>query len=191
MQVRYCPDAELWQEGVETMESLLRQRSRWAEGFVKCLFDYFVSLLFSPIGLVKKFDGFITLTRVLMPFFIWIAYIFTVVALYQGVSLTCAPVIPPWLFVSATWIFFITLFAAFYRFNASSVANTAWRIARYWLYNFAVWTLAVPIGFYNGLKNLNTVAWDKTFHRGESVYAHPVGKAGYALSMEMVPEKTN
>jgi 1,2-diacylglycerol 3-beta-glucosyltransferase len=42
--VRFCPEAFVWEEGVTTLKSLIRQRCRWAEGSIRRYLDYIFPL---------------------------------------------------------------------------------------------------------------------------------------------------
>src|SRR5581483_4504532 len=42
--VRFCPEALVWEEGVTTLKSLIRQRCRWAEGSIRRYLDYIFPL---------------------------------------------------------------------------------------------------------------------------------------------------
>lgn len=163
--VRYSPEAILWQEAVPNWSALLRQRVRWAEGFIKCLFDYTIPLFWHRgIHWFKRVDGFLSLIRVLLPMWVVVAYIAMGAQMAQGLSLDSE--VPTWLFMAATWSFFAITFACIYKVQCLSVQATLVRVAKYWVYNF-IWVVAVPIGFVNCLRNLNTIQWDKTVHRGD------------------------
>ena len=55
--VRFCPDAYVWEEGVTKLKALLRQRRRWAEGSIRRYLDYIFPLN-SPtrLSLVERID---------------------------------------------------------------------------------------------------------------------------------------
>lgn len=55
--IRFCPHAYVWEEGVTTLKSLMRQRCRWAEGSIRRYLDYIFPLN-SPtrLSLVERLD---------------------------------------------------------------------------------------------------------------------------------------
>ena len=55
--IRFVPDAHVWEEGVPTLKGLLRQRKRWAEGSIRRYLDYIFPLN-SPtrLSLVERID---------------------------------------------------------------------------------------------------------------------------------------
>lgn len=55
-EIRYCYDAQIWEEAVVTLRDLLRQRERWFEGALQCLGEYLPWILRSRLPLVRKVD---------------------------------------------------------------------------------------------------------------------------------------
>ncbi|HEY9776639.1 MAG TPA: glycosyltransferase family 2 protein [Planktothrix sp.] len=55
--IRFCPHAPVWEEGVEKLPGLLRQRRRWAEGAIQRYLDYIFPLN-SPtrLSFVERLD---------------------------------------------------------------------------------------------------------------------------------------
>ena len=55
--IRFCPDASVFEEGVTSIKALIRQRKRWAEGSIRRYLDYIFPLN-SPtrLSLVERFD---------------------------------------------------------------------------------------------------------------------------------------
>lgn len=55
--IRFCPHAYVWEEGVTTLKALMRQRCRWAEGSIRRYLDYIFPLN-SPtrLSLVERLD---------------------------------------------------------------------------------------------------------------------------------------
>jgi len=163
--VRYAPDAVLWQEGVEGVHPFIRQRVRWAEGFLKCIFDYTIPLIFSRASMMKKIDGVMTMVRVLIPFYVWIGYIFLGVTLVKGVEFTSG--VSPTLMAISSWAFFGALTVAMFRTLHPNIFIAFFRVIQYSFYNL-FWVLAVPVGFINCIRHINDIYWDKTTHTGGS-----------------------
>lgn len=55
-EIRYCYDAQIWEEGVVQLRDFIRQRERWFEGAVHCLGDYLPSILFGRAPLLRRVD---------------------------------------------------------------------------------------------------------------------------------------
>lgn len=55
-EVRYCYDAQIWEEGVVTLRDLIRQRERWCEGSLLCLGDYLPQIVFGRLPLLRRVD---------------------------------------------------------------------------------------------------------------------------------------
>jgi len=55
-EIRYCYDAEVWEEGVVALRDLIRQRERWFEGALLCLGDYLPKILRARVPLLRRAD---------------------------------------------------------------------------------------------------------------------------------------
>lgn len=55
-EIRYCYEAEIWEEGVVTFRDLIRQRERWFEGALLCLGEYLPAILFGRLPLLRRVD---------------------------------------------------------------------------------------------------------------------------------------
>jgi len=66
--VRFCPQAYVWEEAVTTVKSLIRQRRRWAEGSIRRYLDYIFPLN-SPkrLSLVERIDTLAFATFFVVP----------------------------------------------------------------------------------------------------------------------------
>ncbi|MDR7568598.1 MAG: glycosyltransferase family 2 protein, partial [Armatimonadota bacterium] len=54
--VRYCEEAVVWEESVPCWRDLLRQRTRWSEGVLMALGDYFFGILLGRTTPFQKMD---------------------------------------------------------------------------------------------------------------------------------------
>jgi len=54
--IRYCDEAVVWEEAVPQLRALLRQRTRWFEGAIRCLGDHLPAILFGRTPFVKRVD---------------------------------------------------------------------------------------------------------------------------------------
>lgn len=55
-EIRYCYEAEIWEEGVVSLRDLIRQRERWFEGALHCLGDYLPEILTGRLPLLRRLD---------------------------------------------------------------------------------------------------------------------------------------
>jgi 1,2-diacylglycerol 3-beta-glucosyltransferase len=161
--VRYAPDAVLWQEGVETPAAFVRQRVRWSEGFLKCMFDYIVPLLGGRMPLMIKIDGVMTMLRIVVPFYAWLGYIFMLSSMAGGLEFN--PGMPPWVMGLASWTFFVVTAVGMNKVLYPGIITAAYRVALYFMYS-GFWIIALPLGFANCIRHINDIYWDKTEHLG-------------------------
>jgi 1,2-diacylglycerol 3-beta-glucosyltransferase len=164
--VRYAPQSVLWQEGVEKFYPFIRQRIRWAEGFLKCIFDYLPLLLSGKHSLIKKIDGVMTMGRILIPFYVWIIYICALTSVVSGVTISykAASI----LVALSSWLFFGSLISGMRKVMYPDFLTAVYKTVRYAFYGI-FWAIAIPLGFINCAKHINDIKWDKTMHIGESV----------------------
>ncbi len=163
--IRYAPDAVLWQEGVERVYPFMRQRIRWAEGFLKCIFDYTIPLIFSKASFMKKFDGVMTMVRVLIPLYMWIGYILVGMTIVKGLEITTG--VSPLLMAVSSWGFIGAMTVGMARTIHPNIFVAIFRVICYSVYSMC-WIIAVPVGFINCIRNINDISWDKTCHLGDS-----------------------
>lgn len=165
-EVRYCPEALVYQEGVEDLWHLLRQRFRWAEGLLKCLYDYTWPTLCGKNTLMQKLDGLASLFRIALPMWVIVGYAYWVDSVVRG-TLFYSP-IPYTAFCAVTGAFFLAMWAGMYQSSRFNFLLGPYRVLRYWLYT-SIWVVAVPVGFLKCLTNFRTIHWEKTHHKGSSL----------------------
>jgi len=162
-EVRYCPEAKVYQEGVEGLWSLLRQRFRWAEGLLKCIYDYTWPTLVGRNTFMQKFDGLVSLFRIALPMWVIVGYVYLIDSLVRGTIFNSG--IPYSLLFAASAVFFVTMWLGMYSEQHFSFMAGPYRVLRYWAYNL-IWVLAVPVGFCKCLMNYRSLHWEKTHHKG-------------------------
>ena len=180
--IRYCPQAVLWQEGIQTPARLLRQRIRWAEGLLKCLFDYCWAILCCPATIIQKADISLSLFRVTMSLWVIIGYVYSLfAALFWGKFYSVLPAI---VLVIASWVLFFGMVLAMHKEATANLFKLSWKVLRYWAYNF-FWVMAVPVGFINVIRRMGSIVWDKTSHQGDVPRAE-VHVPGSLLPVEII-----
>ena len=73
--IRYCPDAVVWQEAVPQWRAFFRQRVRWATGNLETLFVYLGPIIDSKNPFYKKVDAIQYLIFLLFTAFVMLGYI--------------------------------------------------------------------------------------------------------------------
>lgn len=170
-EVRYAEHAILWQEAVHTWNHLFRQRLRWGQGLLTALFDFFLPMLSAKMTWAQRTDGILTLTRILLPFWVIQGY------LYQMIDFAGRPIfahsISPIFAAVFTALFFVTMGLAVKNVALGSWLQTAGRVLQYWLYAI-IWVMVLPISYVNYFKTYRNISWDKTHHKGIEPVATPM-----------------
>lgn len=65
-EIRYCEDATVWEEAIPRLRDLLRQRTRWFEGAIRCLGDYLPTMLLGRLPVFKRLDMMFLLSGTLL-----------------------------------------------------------------------------------------------------------------------------
>lgn len=69
--IRFCPDAVVYEEGVITFPALIRQRRRWVEGSIRRYLEYAGDVLFTKdMNLRVGFDLIAYISEFLLPFWL-------------------------------------------------------------------------------------------------------------------------
>ncbi len=77
LRVRYCEEAVVWEESVPDWWALVRQRTRWSEGVLMALGDYFFQILLGRTTWFQKLDLVFFLTgSVAIPAAIFASYVY-------------------------------------------------------------------------------------------------------------------
>jgi cellulose synthase/poly-beta-1,6-N-acetylglucosamine synthase-like glycosyltransferase len=89
-EMRYVGSTAVEQEGVETLHSLVRQRTRWSWGTLQALKHYVLSFKVwkAGISLKKKVDMSIYLANVIVPFLVLLCWIWSGMSFLGLVSLS-------------------------------------------------------------------------------------------------------
>jgi 1,2-diacylglycerol 3-beta-glucosyltransferase len=161
--VRYAENAILWQEACSSWSPLIRQRIRWGEGLLTSCFDFFIPLLLSKTSWMQKIDGILTLTRILLPFWVITGYVCELFFLFE--NQTHESFLTSFLLTVLTLFFFMTMGSAVKQESPDSWKEIIKKILFYWLYTL-LWIFVLPFSYVNYFKLNRSVFWDKTLHKG-------------------------
>jgi cellulose synthase/poly-beta-1,6-N-acetylglucosamine synthase-like glycosyltransferase len=105
----YWDENILNQEGVESLTSLINQRTRWAWGTMQAIRRYVLNLEFwkSDISLKKKLDVSIYLINILIPFLVLLCWLWSALGLFGIIRISNAF---PWVFTIANGFSFMPLY---------------------------------------------------------------------------------
>ena len=164
--IQYVPDAIVWQEAITKIYPFLRQRIRWAEGMLKCIFDYFYDVTLSKkLSLLQKIDGLSGLMRIVATLVVWIGYIQLLTVIFFKLNYTCFMPIAMCNIYLVTSLALIVMASGLWKYSDKPNIFIAIKVIFYWFCNI-FWLIAAPIGLYNCIKNRNKIEWDKTEHTG-------------------------
>lgn len=175
--VNYVPEAAIWQEAIKKPYQLLRQRIRWAEGMLKCIFDYiFPVLTHKKLSLLQKIDGLAGIMRIAATIVVWIGYI-QLFTIYFCPTLTYYSSEPLAVFCNTGMliIFIVVMLGGLLKYHEKFSFVDLLRFPLYWIYNI-IWLIAAPIGYINSIRYRNKIVWDKTEHNVKDASIPPASK---------------
>lgn len=165
-EIRYCYEAEIWEEGVVQLRDLVRQRERWFEGALLCLGDYLPQIIRGRMPLVRRVD---------MLFFLSGALLSTLAALtgylYALIGMTHDAVVyiqlPPAVMGTASAFLTVGLLAAMTAEVGVRPLRLAGVLARWTLFSFHTLVI-VPLAIRRYVYGAVTGSrdWRKTAHEG-------------------------
>jgi cellulose synthase/poly-beta-1,6-N-acetylglucosamine synthase-like glycosyltransferase len=162
-EVKYAEYALLWQEAVSSWQQLLRQRIRWGQGLLATFFDYFFSIFSAKLTFTQRLDAILTLTRILVPFWILDSYLYEFFPSIRREALHST--FTPLLLALATVLFFASMGAGVMKESPCSWGQMARRVVLSWLYSL-IWVVVLPASYVNYFKMQKNFFWDKTAHNG-------------------------
>jgi 1,2-diacylglycerol 3-beta-glucosyltransferase len=165
--IRYCDDAVVWEEAVASLPALLRQRTRWFEGAMRCLGELLPALLIRPMPLRVRLDMLFFLAGLLLATLALLTtYVYALIGLAGGVVLFLG--IPQSVMAGISALFTVALLAAVVDergWHPMAVGGVLLRGALFSLHRLIVVPLA--IARYVGAAMTGRVDWAKTAHQGE------------------------
>ncbi len=164
--IRFCPHAVVYEEGVPTWKALVKQRRRWAEGSIRRYLDYIFPIN-SPtrLSFIERIDTMAFFSLFGVPALVFLEGLSQLVALLTG-----QPFYPRFFFavlavvlaISAT-NFFIAM--RFYQ-DKMSVPETMLQTCMSMVYVFSLWMPVVFGSFLRILLTQHASQWHRTEHVG-------------------------
>ena len=165
--IRYCDDAVVWEEAVGGVRALVRQRTRWFEGALRCLGEQLPALLVGRVPLRVRLDMLFFLAGLLLATLALLTtYAYAVIGLAGAVVLFLG--IPQEVMAAISAFFTIALVAAVVDergWSPLAVGGVLLRSAIFSLHR----VLVVPLAILRYVHAAVTgrVDWAKTAHLGE------------------------
>jgi 1,2-diacylglycerol 3-beta-glucosyltransferase len=164
--IRFTPEAVVWEEAVGNLKGLLRQRRRWAEGSIRRYLDYIFPLN-SPtrLSLVERLDTLVFTVYFVVPAMMLLEVTSEVVHLLTG-----APTYGKLMAIVAMGIFFTTqinemIARNFYRAKVpfyKAFAQSFLVVA----YIYAHWVPVITFSLSRILFGKHVSTWHRTEHTG-------------------------
>ncbi|OFX27644.1 MAG: hypothetical protein A2Z07_10715 [Armatimonadetes bacterium RBG_16_67_12] len=165
-EVRYCYEAEIWEEGVVGLRDLIRQRERWFEGALLCLGTYLPEIAFSRVPLLRRLDMVFFLSGSLVSALaVLTGYLYAMIGLAHEAVVFVQ--LPRQMIVTASAVLTAGLLAAM----TAEVGFRPWRLAgvmaRWTVFSFHSLVI-VPMAIRHYIYAAVTGArdWRKTTHEG-------------------------
>ena len=168
--IRYCVDAECYEEAADNWKSYWRQRYRWAKGHMQCFFKHSWSVLKSKnLNAKEKIDGLMLLSVYFMPILALLSLLVGLPLIFLGSPLVGAL----WFSVPISLYSFVGNFAPFFEVGVGLYLDG--RTRTQWLIPLLIFTFFfnIPLclkAFFDVLgskilgKDKNV--WVKTAHSG-------------------------
>lgn len=166
--IRFCPTEYVYEEAVTTLQALIRQRRRWAEGAIRRYLDYIFPLNSpSRLSLVERLDTlaftvfFVVPSLLLFEFSTEVSHLLAGMPIQGGFFVFVA--------LAAMLISQLNLFIAirFYRRNAS-VFEALWQSYAVNAYIYLHWVPCIVISLCQILFGRQVSTWHRTEHVGSS-----------------------
>ncbi|KRL67197.1 glycosyltransferase family 2 protein [Companilactobacillus versmoldensis] len=158
----FVPDVMVYQEPVSKIKDFIKQRARWAQGSLDCLFLLGRKTLTSNLSVWEKAEMLLFMCSTLLSLIIILTNIFSIVAIILG--LTVVNYSAPWWMISMLLLgLALVIFSViqYYRYIKISVAQAVGCILYFYVYMFLIIPI-VMIAFTNFVTGRNH--WEKTTH---------------------------
>jgi 1,2-diacylglycerol 3-beta-glucosyltransferase len=167
--IRFCPEAVVWEEGVPTIKGLLRQRRRWAEGSIRRYLDYIFPLNApSRLSLVERLDIFAFVTEFTVPALVCLEVVSEAINLAVG-----GPIHPKLLLVFFICMGIVSQFNFFSALRLYRSHLSLWeQIRDSWegsTYALTIWMPCIFYAFWKIMFSKQASTWHRTEHFGQAI----------------------
>lgn len=161
--IRFCPEAKVYEEGVITFGALIKQRRRWVEGSIRRYLEYAGQVFTSEdMSLRVGFDLIAYITEFLLPFWL-IAEIF--IQAYHYIQGDSNGILSSAIVVTTTAFFFIGSFIYGLRKYANlNFKESIWQAIVTSIYFLTIWFPIAMFIIFKIVFTKKTMDWGKTQH---------------------------
>ncbi|MBX3074400.1 glycosyltransferase family 2 protein [Candidatus Obscuribacterales bacterium] len=165
--IRFCPQAAVWEEGVTTVKALMRQRRRWAEGSIRRYLDYIFPLN-SPtrLSLVERLDTLVFTVYFLVPAVVFLEFSNNVIRFMTGTQTYGSFLALGYFFV--LWVSQINFFIAVRLYRGMPPVKAFFHTIAVTAYVYAHWVPCILASFSQILFGKQVSTWHRTAHHGHA-----------------------
>ncbi len=165
--IRLCPDAVVWEEGVTTLKALMRQRRRWAEGSIRRYLDYIFPLN-SPtrLSLVERLDCLAFTVYFLVPAVVFLEFTSEMLQLLSG-----TPTNGSFLalgYFAVLWVSQVNMFISVRLYRDMPLAKAFIHSILVTAYVYGHWVPCIILSFSQILFGKQVSTWHRTEHVGHT-----------------------
>jgi 1,2-diacylglycerol 3-beta-glucosyltransferase len=163
--VRFCPQAHVFEEAVTTIKGLIRQRKRWAEGSIRRYLDYILPLN-SPtrLSLVDRLDTLAFFSYFAVPALFILEILSDTIALMTGGETHTRFLLM--IAAAVLAISMVNFFIAIRLYRNKTLLASLVHTVEVNFYVFAHWMPVVTISFLRILSGRGASKWHRTEHAG-------------------------
>ena len=168
--IRFCPEARVYEEGVITFGALIRQRRRWVEGSIRRYLEYAGQVFTSrDMSLRVGFDLIAYITEFLLPFWLIAEIFFQAFHFIQG-DTNC--ILSSAILVVTTAFFFAGSFIyALRKYANLKFKDALWQSIVTSIYFLTIWFPIAMLIIFKIVFTKKTMDWGKTQHGVATVIA--------------------
>jgi 1,2-diacylglycerol 3-beta-glucosyltransferase len=161
--IRFCPEAKVYEEGVITFGALIKQRRRWVEGSIRRYLEYAGQVFTSEdMSLRVGFDLIAYISEFLLPFWL-IAEIF--IQAYHFIKGDSNGILTSALLVTTTAFFFIISFIyALRKYANLKFGKSLYQAIVTSIYFLTIWFPIAMFIIFKIVFTKKTMDWGKTQH---------------------------
>ncbi|MBQ4646080.1 MAG: glycosyltransferase family 2 protein [Candidatus Gastranaerophilales bacterium] len=161
--IRFCPEARVYEEGVIAFGALIRQRRRWVEGSIRRYLEYAGQVFTSEdMSLRVGFDLIAYISEFLLPFWL-IAEIF--IQAFHYIKGDSNGILTSAILVTTTAFFFIGSFIyALRKYANLNFKNAIWQAIVTSIYFLTIWFPIAMFIIFKIVFTKKTMDWGKTQH---------------------------